>query len=98
MPSSNDFPQHLPLHRYYPADPFASGLGSYVRYAIQALSERDQLLPDLDGLTRIVTAALSAQTLYFAAAVYDPGREDLHQFFETFILTCVTPPMIRSTP
>ena len=70
----------------------------YQRLAVQALLEYSQELPDVQRLTLIVEAALSAQALYFAAAAHDPDTVELHQFFETFVLACVIPPEKRSTP
>ena len=70
----------------------------YLRLALQTLFEHNLIPPDVKRLAFIVEAALSAQTLFFTACLHDPGQIELHEFFETFILTCVTPPEIRSNP
>ena len=64
----------------------------YVCLATQTLFEHNLIPPEVNRLAQVVEAALRAQALYFAAAVYHPDREDLHRFFETFVLTCVNPP------
>jgi hypothetical protein len=107
MTSSNDFPQHLPLLTHNSADPFTSGfdvyairsksLDTYLSYALQALAEHDQILPDMDRLTLIVNAALSSQSLFFAASMHDPEPLELHRFFEMFVLACVILPEKWST-
>jgi hypothetical protein len=61
-----------------------------IRDAVQILSEHDLALPELDRLAVIVRSALTAQTLFYAAALHRPGRTELYQFFESFVLSCVT--------
>ena len=65
-------------------------LEATIRNAVQILSEHDLALPELDSLAAIVRSALIAQTLFFAAALHHPGRAELYQFFESFVLSCVT--------
>lgn len=65
-------------------------LGATMRNAVQILSEHDLALPELDSLAAIVRSALTAQTIFFAAALHHPGRTELYQFFESFVLSCVT--------
>jgi hypothetical protein len=65
-------------------------LEATIRNAVQILSEHDLALPELDSLATIVRSALTAQTLFFAAALHHPGRAELYQFFESFVLSCVT--------
>jgi hypothetical protein len=62
----------------------------YLRHAVQILSEQDLAIPDWDQLTLIVRCALDAQSLFFAASIHDPSRTKLRQFFESFVLSCVT--------
>ena len=108
MRSSLDFPQHPSSHKHSSVGLLTSGLrvhghqnksrDTYIRYALQALSERDQILPEHDRVTLIVEAALAAQALLFAASMHDPDPIELHRFFELFVLNCVIPPEKRSTP
>ena len=62
----------------------------YVSYAIDTLLEHNLLPPDEDRVILIVQSALAAQSLFFAAALHYPGRAELYQFFESFVLSCVT--------
>jgi hypothetical protein len=62
----------------------------YLRHAVQILFEQDLAIPDWDQLTLIVRCALDAQALFFAASICDPSRTELYQFFESFVLSCVT--------
>jgi|SRR5258706_13760681 hypothetical protein len=62
----------------------------YLHYAVQTLYEYDISVPEMDRLTLIVDAALSAQSFFFGAAPHHPGRVELYQFFESFVLSCVT--------
>ncbi len=108
MRSSLDFPQPPTFYKHHSPELLNDGVDgcgqysksrdTYLRYAIQALSERDQILPEQDRLTLIVDAALSAQALLFAASMHEPDPIELHQFFELFVLSCVIPSEKRSTP
>jgi hypothetical protein len=62
----------------------------YVSYAIETLHEKNLVSPDVDRVILIVQSALAAQSLFFAAALHHPGRVELYQFFESFVLSCVT--------
>jgi hypothetical protein len=63
---------------------------SYVSYAIETLHEQNMVPPDVDRVILIVQSALAAQSLFFAAALHHPGKAELYQFFESFVLSCVT--------
>jgi hypothetical protein len=62
----------------------------YVGYAIETLHEHNLVPPDEDRVILIVQSALAAQSLFFAAALHHPRRAELYQFFESFVLSCVT--------
>src|ERR1700692_3712540 len=96
----NDSP-HGPLYRTPScADAFIGGCQAYVEqsksftryvsYAIETLHENNLVSPDVDRVILIVQSALAAQSLFFAAAVHHPGSVELFQFFESFVLSCVT--------
>lgn len=87
---------HIPGFNLYLND--SPSVSRYLRLAVQALFEYSQLPQDVECLTSIVEAALSAQALYFTSALHHPDTVELHQFFETFVLNCVIPPEKRSTP
>ena len=107
MTSISTSPHHLCRHAHRSVGPLADGfdlpvkpsksLDMYLRYALQTLSERDQVLPDKDHLILIVEAALSAQALLFTASLRDPDPAELHRFFDLFILAAVSPEK-RSNP
>jgi hypothetical protein len=67
-----------------------SSLATYFRNALQILSEHDLAIAEFDRLTLIVKTALTAQSLFFAAALHDPDTAELYDFFEEFVLRCVS--------
>jgi hypothetical protein len=108
MPHPPDFHQNSSIQPYPCDDSHVDGFNLYVndspsrarylRLAVQTLLEGSQDLPDVQRLTLIVDAALSAQALFFATALHHPDPVELHQFFEAFVLTCVIRPETRSYP
>jgi hypothetical protein len=68
-----------------------NSLATYFRNAVQILSEHDLAIAEFDRLTLIVETALTAQSLFFAAALHDPDTAELYGFFEEFVLRCVSP-------
>jgi hypothetical protein len=54
------------------------------------LSEHDLAIAEFDRLTLIVKTALTARSLFFAAALHDPDTAEFYDFFEEFVLRCVS--------
>jgi hypothetical protein len=108
MPNLSNILQHSPTQPHPCDDSRVAGFNlylndspsasRYLRLSVQALLEYSQDPPDVQRLTLIVEAALSAQALFFAASLHDPDPVELHRFFEMFILACVVPPEKRRTP
>ena len=85
---------HVPGFNLYLND--SSSVSRYLRLALQTLSEHRLIPPDVKRLTQVVEAALSAQAIFFASALHRPDTIELHQFFETFVLSCIIPAETRS--
>jgi hypothetical protein len=66
----------------------STSLHSFVRRALNVLSEHDAASPDEVHLEIIVSAALEARKLFFAVATEKPTDSVLAIFFDGFVLNC----------
>ena len=95
MPSIYSFPsfasaqvrksslEDFPFNRHF------TSLHSFVRRALNVLSEHDVPPPDDVHMEIIVIAALDARSLFFAAATETPTDSLLAIFFDGFVLNSV---------
>jgi hypothetical protein len=100
MDQISDLPQAVSHQTPSSADALIGGFDAYVKqsksfardvsYAIETLHEHNLVPTDVDRVNLIVQSALAARSLFFAAALHHPGSVELYQFFESFVLSCVT--------
>lgn len=64
-------------------------LHAFTERALNIFAEYDLKPPKEDRLNLIVTAALEARSLLFAAALNEPDNFGLEIFFDQFVLQCV---------
>ena len=73
----------------FPLNQPSTSFLSFVRRALNVLSEHDVASPDEVHLEIIVAAALEARRLFFAVATEKPTDPVMAIFFDGFVLTCV---------
>jgi hypothetical protein len=73
----------------FPFNRHSTSLHSFVLRALNVLSEHDVPPPDEVHLEIIVSAALEARSLFFAAATETPTDSLLAIFFDGFVLNSV---------
>jgi hypothetical protein len=64
-------------------------LRAFTERALNIFAEYDLKPPKEDRLNLIVTAALEARNLLFAAALNEPDNFELEIFFDQFVLQCI---------
>jgi hypothetical protein len=72
-----------------PFNRHSTSLHSFIRRALNVLSEHDVPPPDEAHLDIIVAAALEARSLFFAVATEEPTDSLLAIFFDGFVLNSV---------
>jgi hypothetical protein len=60
--------------------------------ADNVMAEHSLIVPDIQSLETVVSAALAAQYIFFSAALYAPTPAELDAFVEDFVLRCVRRP------
>jgi hypothetical protein len=61
----------------------------FIHLATSVLAEHDLVVPERSCLETVVSAALSAQYLFYNAALYRPTPAELDASVEEFVLRCV---------
>jgi hypothetical protein len=92
--STGSSPEQTSLSAPQPTNPVihhSPSTESYVRRVRNILSNIGVVAPGRDLLQAITDAALKAQQLFFAAALFHPGTIDFDHFFEEFVRLCACP-------
>jgi hypothetical protein len=83
-------PEHTSLSTPQPTNAaiHSASTQSYVRRVRNILSNIGIVVPGRDHLQAITEAALNAQELFFAVALFHPESVDLDHFFDEFTRLC----------
>jgi hypothetical protein len=61
------------------------------------MAEHGLIVPDLQSLETVVSAALAAQYIFFSAVLYSPTQTELDAFVEDFVFRCVLGDQINTS-